>query len=135
MTRKKDELREIRLLDALELTQKIIKRLDDQQLKSIGMGERLNLKKIDGVLDAITKTTGDKQQNKKLRNAYKTVLFEMNDTNPHVGLIRLGLIEFMMELVDALGEHSSKWEEIVMRNAEQALKVEGRVHVVDKDKR
>ncbi len=129
----KDEIRELRILDAIELVKKVIKRLDDQQEDSIFLGENLNRKSVEGFLGLISKTSGDKIQNRKLRVAYKRLLFEMNDKYPHAELMSLYLTACLMEMVDSVGEHSIIWEDIIMDNSMNALLVEGRTTKRDID--
>ncbi len=129
----KDEIRELRILDAIELVKKVIKRLDDQQEDSIFLGENLNRKSVEGFLGLISKTSGDKIQNRKLRAAYKRLLFEMNDKYPHAELMSLYLTASLLEMVDSVGEHSIIWEDIIMDNSMNALLFEGRTTKRDID--
>lgn len=132
----KDEVRELRMLDAIELVKKVIKRLDNQQDDSISLGENINQKAVGGFLGLISKTSGNKLQNRKLRAAYKRLLFEMNDKYPSAELMSLYLTECLMEMVDSVGEHSIIWEDIIMDNSMNALLVEGRAtkRTLDKNK-
>lgn len=123
----KDEIRELRILESIELVKKVIKRLDNQQADSISLGENLNRKMVEGILPLISKTSGNKRQNRQLRAAYKRLLFEMNDKNTWWELVSLYLTECLMEMVDSVGEHSIVWEDIIMDNSMNALLVEGRV--------
>ena len=119
-------IRDIRISDEIEFAEKSIERLDIMQQLSILIGENINRKKIEAFLIAIKNTTANKYQNKRLRAAYKQLLFEVNDEFPCDELAAIYLGELQDELIDAIAEHGSIWEEITLENSASAIRREGR---------